>query len=576
MDSLDKIFDKFPTLVATLREGEFESIFDRRTWSRARSYASGSHIKTLRIKEDEPGMGSILAEIKGTASRPYLARISFQEFSSAMDLNPEECSCPVGYQCKHLAAVLMYLEKRAERYTAPLNTVQPILDWETEDWLKGIREEAVKNAAASAAPSNPYNKILCYCIEKNSYREDIVLNLRVGTLKKSGDVTLDRSLASADVSRPPKYLSEEDLPLVIRYRTLQRQHFDYQGLRLQGKGCGAFLTDLFATGRLFIVMDIGSRQTMFSVKAEEMGVEEAVSAVWQQLEGDRTRPALEFSREGISFTPTDPPFYVDFATGDFGALKSDLPGSLLKKWKSGPVIGSASAPTIGEVLRKIPGKPIPLPVKLDEKQMPASKPEAVLRIWRTEIGGDPIILANPLFRYGESALLPPADSAELLTTHAEIRENTRLVWQRDPTTETKLVKRLWKNGFEPLAAFTPAHLLSGETHHSLLRVDTDYNDVVAWFDFLDGDEVKALEKAGWKIEIDPDSGLTLREVTEFFPEIESDADHGIDWFRFDVSGEANGKRFSLIPHIAAAIADGILETSPHSPHAENPRGGHGR
>ena len=77
MDSLDKIFDRFPAFVATLQEEESEAIFDPRTLSQAKSSASGSHIQTLRIKEDEPGMGSIFAEIKGSAWQQGLPNPDF-------------------------------------------------------------------------------------------------------------------------------------------------------------------------------------------------------------------------------------------------------------------------------------------------------------------------------------------------------------------------------------------------------------------------------------------------------------------------------------------------------------------
>ncbi len=57
----------------------------------------------------------------------------------------------------------------------------------------------------------------------------------------------------------------------------------------------------------------------------------------------------------------------------------------------------------------------------------------------------------------------------------------------------------------------------------------------------------ALEMAGWRIDPDPQAGLTVHDVAEFFPEIETDPDHGIDWFRFDISGEMAGKHLASSP-----------------------------
>ena len=74
------------------------------------------------------------------------------------------------------------------------------------------------------------------------------------------------------------------------------------------------------------------------------------------------------------------------------------------------------------------------------------------------------------------------------------------------------------------------------------------SDSESWIDFLSDGDADSLRSAGWKIEIDPKIGLTIRDVAEFFPEIESEQDHGIDWFRFDISGEMDGKKVQ--PHPA--------------------------
>ena len=65
--------------------------------------------------------------------------------------------------------------------------------------------------------------------------------------------------------------------------------------------------------------------------------------------------------------------------------------------------------------------------------------------------------------------------------------------------------------------------------------------------------MQALRDSGWTIEVDPKAGLTSHDATDFFPVIESDTDHGIDWFRFDITFELQGKQVSLIPIIAQAI-----------------------
>ncbi len=568
MDSLDRIFECFPTLSDALRDMTWKSEYGESTLARAKSYANGKQISTLRMKEAAAGWGSIFADVQGTSSKPYQAVIQFHTKGNALILTPDYCSCPVAFKCKHLAAVMLFLAKRAEKhYPASDGIVESGIDWQTADWLKRLEAAAIADSGG-ADTTNPYNKILAYCIERDAYREGLMLTMRVGIRKKSGAVTLDKSIATADLTRPPKYMAEEDFALVSRFRQLQREHHDYQGVRIKGKACGKFLQEVLATGRLFVMKDTEKRFTLDPERVLEESPPESVRAIWQQLEGGKMRPSLEFSREGISFTPTEPVFYVDFDKGQFGRMETDLPGSLLSLWNTGPVVNANTVRPLGEKLRAIPGKRIPAPIELEEKLMPKAPLGSILKIHRTEISGEPTIVANPYFHYGESPALLPADEGNPAKTHTEIRDEKRLVWSRDPAAETKMLKHLWKHGFQPVAAFIRPEFLGKTTRHALFRESlVNMGETESWISFLEDGEADLLRKAGWEIEVDPKAGLRIHDVADFFPEIETEPDHGIDWFRFDISGEMDGRKFSLIPHIAKAIAAGILD-SPIPPEEE--------
>ena len=561
MDSLDSIFDRFPTLPKALRANQWMADYGQSTITRAREYADARHITSVRMKEQAPGWGSISVEVQGTAKRPYQVVIQFHTKSNSLILSPDYCNCPVVYDCKHLAASMLFLGKRAAQYSLVAEGLAGTgIDWQTADWLKRI-EAAAAVEDGSAACAKPYNKILAYCIEKDAYRDWLMLTIRVGTVKKSGEVSLDRSFATADLSKPPKYMSEEDFILVSRFRKFQRERYDYGGLRLEGNGCGKFLEEVLATGRLFVIKD-SEKRGLDPERVLDQSPTESVKAIWEQLEGGKMRPSLEYSREGIIFTPTQPIFYVDFVQGIFGKMESDLSGNLLSLWSTGPTVNSGIAQPLGEKLRAIPGKPIPTPIELEEKTMRKAPLRSILRIRRTEISGESTIVANPYFRYGESSELYPSEEGTPSKTHTEIHAGKRLIWTRDPRAEKKMLRLLTNRDFEPVVAFIRPDFLGKENRHAFFRESRmDMGDTESWIYFLDGAEADSLREAGWEIETDPKAGLTIRDVTDIFPEIESEQDHGIDWFRFDISGEMDGKKFSLIPHIAKAIAEGILDES---------------
>ena len=272
---------------------------------------------------------------------------------------------------------------------------------------------------------------------------------------------------------------------------------------------------------------------------------------------------LSTSRKGLSLLPTDPPHYADLKNGGFGQLESELPGNLLALWEKGPTISNEIASPLGEKLRAISSLSIPAPVELEETVMPKVSPRSILKIHRIEIAGEKTIVANPFFRYGDSPELRPADRGKPAKTHSEIRSDKRLVWHRKPAIETKMLKLLWSHGFDPVAAYIRPEFLGKTALHAIFRQSLrDLGETESWISFLEDGEADSLRETGWEIEIDPNAGLVIHDISEFFPEIETDPDHGIDWFRFDISGEMDGKKFSLIPLIANAIKDGILEDPP--------------
>jgi|TARA_B110000037_G_C17127360_1_gene508826 hypothetical protein len=275
-------------------------------------YANGASIRTLRLKEDGRGFGFITSGVQGTARAPYRVELYFMSDDGVMELTPDQCSCPVGMDCKHAAAVLLYLEKRGKLYSAAHGIVPtgPQLDWHAEDWLRRMKSAAAANVKPEKQASS-YNKFLAYCLLTNPHRPEPVLSLRLGNRLKSGAVSMGASYPTADTSNPPKYMADEDILLVIRLRSLQRNHYSYDGLSLDTQGSMKLLQDVLATGRLFAI-DPTNRKGLLPVA---MGPAEQVKAVWEILPDGAMKPALEFSLKaggtGLNLTAADTVIHYD-------------------------------------------------------------------------------------------------------------------------------------------------------------------------------------------------------------------------------------------------------------------------
>eukprot|EP00903_Cladosiphon_okamuranus_P003558 g3556.t1 len=568
MDELNQIFDRFPSLVDCLHEEEWAGFFKEQVLERSRAYAIGSRIKSLRMRETAQNIGKIEAEVEEGTKVYHGVTIFFEERNERMHLEPGNCTCAVGVECKHSAAVLKYLQKRSIIYAKAMGRLPShALDWQTEEWLKRLEQGTVKTRGSASAKKEGNVKFLAYCLEKMVLEDHApVLTLRIGTRLGSGGVSLDRGHASPDFMNPPKYMSDEDLPLLIRYRQLQKSNETYFGLSLEGDGPAALVRSLLETGRLFAYKGGRSKQNQISSPVAR-GEALVVQAAWTHQYDGTLKPVLKFPREGLAFVSADPALYVDFNEGLVGELESDLPGNLLRVWTQGPSVPKNSTAPVARKLNSlpvIPGKKIPGPVELKEVSRDDMDPAAKLWIGRLETGTGSIIAALPTFTYGDSPEIPAGSASDAKEYFSEIVGQKRITWRRKLDVEEELYRTLRDSGFDKADRTFVSRNTSEDFSHALRLRDQLGEDVFPWLDFLGGPVAEDLGKKGWRIEVDPRQGMSLHEMDEVFPELENDSTHGIEWFRFDLSGQVEGKRISMIQHIADAIREGILEALPYS------------
>ncbi len=208
------------------------------TVAKARDYVRA--VSNLRWRED----ASLSAMVQGTRSRPYSVRVYFHD----IDEDPwaeGECTCPVGIDCKHVAAVLI-----AGLAHQPKPTATGVRT-ELVTWLEGFR--ARRTAANPATKkTTKATHALAYVIAQ-SYRgpEVFLYKARLGadgTIRSLDDPwnNVERALIE-----PPKFVVEEDLP-ILRGLWLNRSPGAHaSSFRLQGTTGAATLEKLVATGRLF-------------------------------------------------------------------------------------------------------------------------------------------------------------------------------------------------------------------------------------------------------------------------------------------------------------------------------------
>lgn len=416
---------------------------DSYTVSKARSYASA--VSELRWIDGD----TLAGLVQGTRTRPYDVRAYFHDIDEEMWVEGE-CTCPVGVDCKHVAALLI-----AGLALQPKPSATGVRA-ELVTWLEDFRARRTAAAPTAKKKSAKATHALAYVIEQ-SYRgaEVILYKARVsadGTIRSLDDPWQNVEKALIE---PPKFVTEEDLP-ILRGLWLGRSPGAYtSGFRLEGTTGAATLEKLIATGRLFAA---SAGMTMDSPCLVHSGPARSAQITWQAQADSRVRPVLQAEPPAtLLLTTTRPCWYVDAHSGESGLLTFPWPAEQVADFLSMPAITLGEAALVGNVLREIaPDLPAPPASDASSIEVIDTVPIPVLALdtrpvwgsgWSPSASQSGLDFATVSFDYAGHNL--PANSNTTLVRTAggeviQIRRSTEL--ERNRLTE------LQKTGFRKIAA----------------------------------------------------------------------------------------------------------------------------
>jgi len=486
---------------------------------------------------------------------PYnrLLRRQTVEFSS-------ECTCSSVYNCKHSIAVFETLKSIAAE-SPRLTQAQTIAA--ISSWLRKIKdaEKSAKVAPKTAKPAPPYNKFLAYCIAPHAHpfsNEENVLHFstRIGNLNKSG-FSIESRPTTADPSRPAKYITPVDLPICakIHHRSRRIRHWGSY-IPIVGDDWEDILPAALATDRLYFGKDDEGYNTISPFQPLSEGPPLAVDLSWELLPRGEARPTLNLPSPETLLIHTDPLRYLDPENLQIGFIQSPLPAALILAWHDGPNIPAESIPSLSNELASIsPENPLPLPAEKPARILSGLTPNPILHITNVLVGIYQKRHIGGVLKFQYPGSQPFFHLGQNETPKSQWFDGEhRVILERDASAESQFAKSLKNHGLKPLHEVVPANELTDKNRHSVV-LDHPTTRVTDWLEFLDSPQCHALEAAGWTIEADPKLNLTIHDIGDFFPAIEADTDRGIDWFRFDVTAEFEGKKISLIPQIARAISE---------------------
>ena len=502
--------------------------YDQGEIQKAKAYLNS--ISHLEIRPDE-----IIAEVKGTASRPYLVEISF-DVDKAGELHIEPaCSCPMRWKCKHTAAVL--LSALSLPRAPEIN--HAVLEW-VESFRRAVKAPSKKTAKPASRPEK-----LCYAITRSAYTGGSVFGIYKGKLDVEGRLTgrfEEWSNVERALIKPPQFVTEEDLS-ILRLLWQQRDRYGY--FPVKGARGSEILTRLLASGRLFFMEAIAGNRYLRSDPVHlKQGKIRKAHLEWGVDESGLMVPRIVSNGALEVFPFNEAIWYVDAGAGEIGQLKIAQTPAQVAQLLDMPPLAEIDVPVVSEVLRElVPDLPPPSTDRLRAIASPltpmllldTSEPSWMGSFRGYRYGTQKLDFARVRFRYGE-AVLPPDHPGEFVTL--QNGETVRVT--RDPKAEKRFLKSLGEYGLEEVPSFG----LSGNIgEQPVFALENEK----AWPFFMQ-QTVSQMQAAGWEVVVPQSFRHHVLEVEAWEAEFGEQED---GWFSLNMGIVVNGRRLPLAPMLHA-------------------------
>jgi len=518
-------------------EKDIANWFDARTLARAKGYVDA-------VSEMEWMDGDVLCgAVQGTQRRPYhVTCVLSQRRNSGLRLI-SECTCPVGAQCKHAAALLLAQLRQ--------NGVPGGVENHTQlaQWLDAfVQRHAGSNAAdRHNGSSTEFALHMLYVIAVRAQQVRLLPHKALCT--PQGQFAANPRFSRVhDIAQAAKNqglrLDAADQDIARSIAQLVR--FAYQkDIILEGSLGTHLLEKVVATGRAWLVGEPVTAPRLEQLRRLQTATARAVRVQWQAQPGaaHRLRPLLQAQPAATwCLWQMQPPCYIDRAGGSVGILQTPWPAPLLADMLHMPAVTAQEAALVVQALRQVaPDLPAPLPdAAAGSAHIITASATPTLILGSGKNMRNTVDYACVHFDYSPYAFA--AKSSSLVVA----QDDGTLAWvRRDLAWEAQKIAELKKTGFRQ-HTFRDGYPPDIEDPGALFEP----GGKSTWEDIA-GQVLPKLRARGWTVRIDAD----FRHSQEDIEEISSELRQNHDWFDVHLSAKILGRTIDLAPLLPQLLHD---------------------
>ena len=512
--------------------------FDARDANRGRICQTQGSVKNIQI---EGNGAKITALVEGSARTPYQVSVKVERHVNLTEIE-SECTCPVGYMCKHAVAALYEAiaqdNRKRERIGPdhPTRTAKgPSLSAKLSAWLARIEKE-------EAAEEKESDDRIVYYVMIDSEMQNVVRIIPALQHRlKDGNWSRKRVLTSGQLltlKQSPRLLTDEDRALL---GTIDNTKY-YSGavaweLPQDPPTINHYIRRVIQTGRGFFDEECSENLTYAGPLQGNLS--------WELLPDGHQRATIKPTRNGLIVLVMASPWYLDPVTGETGPLLCEDDPKTISQFLSAPVVTDKEASILRKRLTN-GARAIPAPFTVTSSKDKPVPPKPVIRITQVATAGTEQTsygtAARLSFDYDGVRVLP----SDRQSHYAKEEQDQIILRKRDFKAEGEMVHQLEGMGIT---------IDLGE-EKSLYRKGTrliPVGEVSPWFwlDFIYRSS-KVLEELGFDISSDID----MKEMIIEPDSQEIDAaftQKGDWWFSMDLGISVDGQRVPLLPVLVGMI-----------------------
>ena len=468
----------------------------------------------------------LYATVQGKQSEPYHLRITL-----AAHRFDGECSCPVHYNCKHVAAALLsWIDQQTATPSADDQALRAV-----NRWLQRVVDHG-RQAVPSHEHHEPGEPLLFYQLDHTSLTQlqsGVTLQVLQSRLLKRGGYGKETPYRYNSHYYHPDWVLQSDRA-ILELATGKQSDFSYRVLTIEGDIGHLLMNKLLETRRCFWGSDRDQPLTR--------GQNRSMSFDWTLNDNhDYELTSTIDDVEHWALVPSDPPWYIDTSTQTAAQLDHVPPIGLLSQFVEAPPLPQAHAQAVSNYLAsRLPDTRLPLPEEPDFVRI-SEAPQPVLLLQSKDDSADiRDFYASIRFRYAEYLL--PFDGMEAEDTlEGKTNDGKSLVLKRDLVAESRYAVDFGKRFPDYESAINNDKDFYSRADRQPKAKDVQ-NIAHAWRHLLD--QKDDLSNAGWTLQIREPFDLSFQSVTHIEATVSETTSN---WFDMSLKLTHGDQTFDLLP-----------------------------